>query len=155
MDNGNGGPGNYVAQNFEGAMSEAPKFNPEQLPTPEDREKGGMENGSENVISLVDPSLLGASALEAMNHNNFGSSENAGVGEIVDEGVNTRLSTEGEGSRKIIGAIFNPNGNGVTEEAGKEIDKIKTERDLFRQAEKLIELKEYAERSYGGGQSAA
>ena len=39
MDNGNGGPGNRVAQNFERSMSEAPQFNPEVLPVPENEEK--------------------------------------------------------------------------------------------------------------------
>ena len=65
MDNGNVGRGNNLAQNFERSMTEAPQFNPEILPVPEDKEKdrgnqledvGNNPNANNNAMYL-DPSM--------------------------------------------------------------------------------------------------
>ena len=115
MDNGNGGPGNRVAQDFERSMTEAPKFNPEQLPVPEDKESDpgiraeevGNNLNAVNDKIYIDPSMLGASTVQAMQ---MGEKLDPALGEIVDEGqAGMKSLTEDQ----IIGTDINALNNAV------------------------------------------
>ena len=76
MDNGNGGPGNRIGENFERSMAEAPKFDSEVLPTPESKE---TEN---NPGVYIDPSMLGNMTVNAAG---FNEQIKPALGEVVSE----------------------------------------------------------------------
>lgn len=130
------GPGNMNAQNFERSMSEAPQFNPEVLPTPDDKEKdsgGGAEAVGDNMNGgiYLDPSMLGASTMNAAQ---FGEQANSGLGEVVSEdvtGVKTLSSDEVIGTDIDVSKFEK---NGVSKEMEQRLDEIKKEKNLYRQS---------------------
>jgi hypothetical protein len=143
MDNGNGGPGNRVAQNFEQSMSEAPVFNPEMLPTPDDKENDpglGREAAQDNLNltndnPLIDPTLLGASAVQAMQYG----AVDAGVGEVVDEGeIGRKALTEEQIQGGANTLMFQEKG-GVSKETEERLDNLKKKSDLYEMSVSLIE----------------
>ena len=162
MDNGNGGPGNRVAQDFERSMSEAPQFNPEVLPIPENEEKDPGNNGevagnnpNANAGFYIDPSMLGASAVQAAH---FGG-ETPGLGEIVTENA---VGMKNLSEEQVIGTdvdISKFQKNGVSKELEQRLDDIKKEVNLYQQSiDFMLEAKKslsasFADRKYlAGGQ---
>ena len=162
MDNGNGGPGNRVAQDFERSMSEAPQFNPEVLPIPENEEKdpGNIgeragNNPNANAGFYIDPSMLGASVVQAAH---FGG-EVPGLGEIVTENT---VGMKNLSEDQITGTdvdISKFQKNGVSKELEQRLDDIKKEPNLYQQSiDFMLEAKKslsssFADRKYlTGGQ---
>lgn len=163
MDNGNVGRGNNLAQNFERSMTEAPQFNPEILPVPEDKEKdrgnqledvGNNPNANNNAMYL-DPSMLGASAINAAR---FGENEkNPALGEVIDEdSIGMRALTEDQ----ITGAdieISKFSKDGISNELAKKLDENKKVTNLYRQTLNFIEQSKrslsesFADRRYLSG----
>ena len=156
------GPGNMNAGNFERSMAEAPHFDPEKLPTPEDKEKDpgiAAEIGQDNTNGgmYLDPSMLGASTMKATQYE---APAEAGMGEIVSgEAVGMRTLSE----EQVLGTdidISKFQKNGVSKEMEQKLDKIKREKNLYRQAVELALLSKeslassFADRSYlKGGQN--
>ena len=139
MDNGNVGRGNVNAQNFERAMTEAPKFDPEKLPIPEQKENDPGVNAEASIDvnqgAYLDPSLLGASTMNAVR---FNSELNPGLGEVVSEGeVGMKALTE----EQVIGTDIDASKfqkNGVSKELEAKLDKIKKEPNLYEQSVQLM-----------------
>lgn len=145
MNNGNVGPGNNLAQNFERSMTEAPQFNPEFLPEPEDKEKDPGDNlesvgnnpNANNGLTYIDPMMLGASTINAA-----GLDEKvrvAALGEVVDEApAGMKKLTEDQ----IIGTDINTSKfakDGVSNELAKKLDANKKEPNLYRQMLNFVE----------------
>lgn len=163
MDNGNVGRGNNLAQNFERSMTEAPQFNPEILPVPEDKEKdrgnqledvGNNPNANNNAMYL-DPSMLGASAINAARFGENG--KNPALGEVIDEdSIGMRALTEDQ----ITGAdieISKFSKDGISNELAKKLDENKKVTNLYRQTLNFIEQSKrslsesFADRRYLSG----
>jgi len=127
MNNGNVGPGNVNAQDFERSMAETLQFDPESLPNPESKEKGQEQGGA----MYLDPSMLGASTVNAMQ---FGEQKTPELGEVVSEGnVGMKALTE----EQVIGTDLNAakfQKNGVSKEMEQKLDMIKKEKDLYQQS---------------------
>lgn len=136
MDNGNGGPGNRVAQDFERSMAEAPKFNPEALPIPEDKEKdlgiGGESVGNNANVNdgiYIDPSMLGASTVHATHLETTPE-----LGEVVTESTvgMKKLSEEQITGTDLDISKFQK--NGVSKEQEHKLDELKKVADLYEQS---------------------
>lgn len=162
MDNGNGGPGNRVAQNFERSMSEAPNFNPEILPIPEDKENDPGNNGevagnnpNANNGIYIDPSMLGASTVQAAHLE----VNEPGLGDVVTE---SEVGMKGLSGAQIAGTdidISKFQKNGVSRELEQRLDNLKKEPNLYKQSvDFMLEAKKslsssFADRKYlTGGQ---
>ena len=157
MDNGNSGPGNMNANNFERSMAEAPQFNPEKLPIPEQKENDpgmGLEAGNNpnaNTGMYIDPSLLGSMTVSATG---LGEQPQAGIGEVVTEGeVGMKKLTEAQ----VIGTdidISKFQKDGVSKELEEKLDNLKKETNLYKQSvDFMMEAKKslsasFADRSY-------
>lgn len=153
MDYGNAGPGNRIAQGFE-RLSEEQAFNPERLEDPNQKEQDpamnleGFNDSSENGAAYTNPGMLGGATVQAVQ---FGG-QTAPLGQIVNEGVaGMKTLTE----EQVIGTdISKFEKNGVSKEMEEELDKLKTERNLYQQAVKLAILSKkslsssFADRSY-------
>jgi hypothetical protein len=161
MDNGNVGPGNRTAQNFERSMSEAPQFNPEILPTPDDKENdpgnsGEVAGNNPNANSglYIDPSMLGASTVQAIQ---FEQPVNPALGEVVDDGVvgPKRLNEEQISGTDVDISKFQK--NGVSKELEEKLDNLKKEPNLYKQSiDFMLEAKKslsssFADRGYLAG----
>ena len=156
MDNGNVGPGNMNARNFERSMAEAPHFDPERLPTPEDKEKdpgNAAEMGQDNMNGGVylDPSMLGASTVNAIQYED---QANPGIGEIVTE---TEAGMKSLSDEQVLGTDIDVSKfqkNGVSKEMEQRLDEIKKEKNLYRQSvDFMVESKKslsasFADRGY-------
>lgn len=148
MDNGNGGPGNMNAANFERSMAEAPNFDPEDLPTPENRE------GEPNAGIYIDPAMLGNMTVNAAD---FEKQPEAALGEVVSEGaVGMKALTEAQ----VIGTdvdISRFQKNGVSRELETKLDALKKEPNLYKQSvDFMLEAKKslsssFADRKYLAG----
>lgn len=155
MDNGNGGPGNRVAQDFERSMAEAPKFDPEKLPVPEQQEDDPGINSeigkNPNAGMYIDPSMLGNMTVNAAG---FDDQLNPALGEVVSEGeVGMKSLTE----EQIIGTdidISKFEKNGVSKELENKLDDLKKEPNLYKQSiDFMLEAKKslsasFADRKY-------
>ncbi len=159
MDNGNVGPGNVNAGNFARSMTEAPNFNPEVLPVPEQKESDPGQN-SENVGinpnasqggMYLDPSLLGASTVNAVGYDN---NLNPALGEVVNEGDAGMKSLSED---QVIGTdvdISKFQKNGVSKELEDKLDNLKNEPNLYKQSvDFMMEAKKslsssFADRKY-------
>ena len=147
MNNGNGGPGNMNAANFERGMAEAPKFDPENLPTPESKE------GELNPGFYIDPTMLGNMTVNAAGFEQL----NPELGEVVTEGeVGMKKLTEDQ----IIGTdvdISKFQKNGVSKELEDKLDNLKKEPNLYKQSvDFMLEAKKslsasFADRKYLSG----
>ena len=156
MDNGNGGPGNRVAQNFERSMSEAPQFNPEVLPVPENEEKDPGNNGeafNDNPNAgtgiYIDSSMLGASTVQAAHLEG-----EPQLGEVVTENnVGMKSLSESQVSGTDID-ISKFQKNGVSKELEQRLDDLKKEPNLYKQSvDFMLEAKKalassFADRNY-------
>ncbi len=154
MDNGNVGRGNTDAYNFERSMAEAPNFNPENLPTPDQLEadptSGEIGVNPNEAGVYLDPSLLGASTMNAVKYDNL----NPALGEVVDEGqVGMKSLTE----EQIIGTDVNASKfqkNGVSKELEVKLDSLKKEPNLYKKSvDFMMEAKKslsvsFADRQY-------
>lgn len=148
MDKGNGGPGNMNAANFERSMAEAPQFDPESLPTPENRE------GEPNPGIYIDPTMLGNMTVNAAG---FNDQVNPALGEVVSEGeVGMKTLTEDQ----IVGTdidISKFQKNGVSKELEEKLDNLKKEPNLYKQSvDFMLEAKKslsssFADRKYLAG----
>ena len=146
MDNGNGGPGNMNASNFERSMAEAPKFDPEALPTPENKET------EQNPGIYIDPTMLGSMTVNAAGFND--QKLNPALGEVVSEGeVGMKSLTEAQ----VIGTdvdISKFQKNGVSKELEEKLDNLKKEPNLYKQSiDFMLEAKKslsasFADRKY-------
>jgi hypothetical protein len=157
MDNGNCGPGNRVAQDFERSMTEVPQFNPETLPTPDDKEKdfGGIgevvgNNANVNDGIYIDPSMLGASTVQATAH----LETMPELGEIVTE---SNVGMKSLSEAQISGTDVDTSKfqkNGVSKELEQRLDNLKKEPNLYKQSvDFMLEAKKslassFADRNY-------
>ena len=147
MNNGNGGPGNMNAVNFERGMAEAPKFDPENLPTPESKE------GEPNPGFYIDPTMLGNMTVNAAGFEQL----NPELGEVVTEGeAGMKKLTEDQ----VIGTdvdISKFQKNGVSKELEDKLDNLKKEPNLYKQSvDFMLEAKKslsasFADRKYLSG----
>ena len=156
------GPGNRSTGDFERSMNEAPQFDPERLPIPEEKEAdpGRATENLESGIAqtgIIDPSMLGAST---MNATNLSETElKPALGEVVSEGgTGMRALTEDQ----IIGTdidISKFQKNGVSKELENRLDEIKKEPNLYQQSvDFMLESKKslsasFADRGYLSGGS--
>ena len=159
MNNGNGGPGNMNAGNFERSMAEAPNFDPEKLPIPEQKENDpGFNTESENNPNAntgmyIDPSMLGNMTVNATQFGEL----NPTLGEVVSEGeVGMKQLTEAQ----VVGTDINISKfdkDGVTPELEKKLDALKEVPDLYKQSVGfMMEAKKslsssFADRAYLAG----
>lgn len=140
MDNGNGGPGNRVAQNFERSMAEAPQFDPETLPVPEKKET------EQNTGIYIDPSMLGASTVQAAH---LEQPINPELGEVVTENeVGMKSLSEAQISGTDID-MSKFQKNGVSKELETKLDNLKKESNLYKQSvEFMLEAKKSLSSSF-------
>lgn len=146
MDNGNGGPGNVNASNFERSMAEAPTFDPEALPTPETKET------EQNPGIYIDPTMLGNMTVNATGFNN--EQLNPALGEVVSEG---EVGMKSLSEDQVIGTdvdISKFQKNGVSKELEAKLDNLKKEPNLYKQSvDFMLEAKKslsasFADRKY-------
>ena len=146
------------AGNFERSMAEAPNFDPERLPTPDQKENDpGFNtevgnNPNAGVGMYIDPSMLGNMAVNASQYHE--SELNPAIGEVVSEGeVGMKKLTD----EQIIGTDINIskfNKDGVTPELEKKLDDLKNEPNLYEQSVQfMMEAKKslsssFADRAY-------
>ena len=135
MDNGNVGRGNLNAPDFERSMAEAPRFNPENLPVPEqmeaDQNSGEVGINPNEAGLYLDPSLLGASTMNAVT---YGEQANSALGEVVDEGqVGMKSLTESQVAGTDID-VSKFQKNGVSKELENRLDDLKKEPNLYKQS---------------------
>ena len=131
------GPGNVSNQNFERSMSEAPVFNPEILPTPDQKEEDpgrGSESVGDNLNTnngvYIDSSLLGSSTVNATTFD----TKKPELGEVVDEGA---VGMKGLSDEQVIGTDINVSKfhkNGVSRELAARLDELKNEPNLYKQS---------------------
>lgn len=147
------GPGNVNAQNFERSMAEAPHFNPEALPTPEEKEADpGVNPNAGNMY--LDPSMLGASTVNATQ---FEEHAAPGLGEVVSEETATMKALSED---QVLGTDIDVSKfqkNGVTKEMEQRLDRIKKEKNLNLQAREFVKESKkslsssFADRNYLAG----
>lgn len=136
MNNGNGGPGNMNAGSFERSMAEAPNFDPEKLPIPEQKESDpgfnteARKNPNANTGMYIDPSMLGNMTVNATQFGEL----NPALGEVVSDGeVGMKKLTE----EQVIGTdvdISKFQKDGVSAEMEKKLDELKKEPNLYKQS---------------------
>ncbi len=139
MDNGNVGPGNMNANNFERSMSEAPQFNPEYLRDEEQKEAepGDFETPSDpnaDNFAYLDPFMLGNTTVKTMGLD----SDPVGIGEVVSEGeagVKTLTKDQVTGTDIDVSVLRK---NGVSNELAARLDDLKKEKDLRKQSVGLM-----------------
>lgn len=163
MDNGNGGPGNMNRADFERSMAEAPNFEPEKLPIPEQKENDpginpeALSNPNTKTGMYIDPSMLGNMTVNAAR---LGEQQlNPAIGEVVSEGeAGMKKLTE----EQVIGTdvdISKFQKNGVSKELEEKLDTLKKEPNLYKQSvDFMLEAKKslsasFADRKYLTGGS--
>lgn len=124
------------AGNFERSMAEAPNFDPEKLPIPEQKENDpGFNtevgnNPNANTGMYIDPSMLGNMTVNATQFGEL----NPALGEVVSEGeVGMKQLTEDQ----VIGTdvdISKFQKDGVSPEMEKKLDELKKEPNLYKQS---------------------
>lgn len=163
MDCGNAGPGNVNANNFERLGTEAPAFNLNILPTPDQKEQDPGQkqesvgnNTNRDNAPYIDPALIGDATIKATAIGNV-PIEKAKIGEVVSEGA-AGLKTLSED--QTLGTDLNSSKfdkNGVSKAQEDRLDWIKKEPNLYKQnIDFMLESKKalsasFADRGYLAG----
>ena len=146
------------AGNFERSMAEAPNFDPEKLPIPEQKENDpgfnteAENNPNANTGMYIDPSMLGNMTVNATQFGEL----NPALGEVVSEGeVGMKQLTEAQ----VVGTDINIskfNKDGITPELEERLKKIKRLDPRRQSIEFMMEAKKslsssFADRAYLAG----